>query len=645
MNTRRSRQLTMRVQLTVIDQLGLRMYTSLPAVVSEVVANAWDADATEVDVAVMEDSEGKAEAISITDKGTGMTFGEIENLYLRIGRDRRKEEGKDTSAGGRRVMGHKGIGKLSCFGVARIVKVKSIKDGEVTHFAMDLDDMRQTPTGQDYHPQVLAPPDGEDGQKTDRPSGTIVYLKRLKLKRQINVSAVRRGLARRFSILGSDFIVKVNGIPLTPGERNLQARCEYVWRVGEEPLANALISEGHDWSVDGWIGTFKETVPPDLGNGIVLMVRGKLANEPSFYEVTKLREHALAYMVGEIHADFLDEDEDLIATTRNSVVWESEEGAALKLWLQSAIRSVARDWAEKREAKHQRVLMEDQTFKEWFDTLTERERGQAKRVVGAIAKLPRATEEEKRNLAYFVVESFEYRSFADLVNEMEQLPVEQAGELVKLFKEWRLLEAKEVFRVLEGRLAAIESLQRLIDANAREVPDIHNFLSEHPWIIDATWAVAFDEQYYSTILKRELGKTLPAGDPDKRIDFVCIGAGQTVHLIELKRPDVVVGAAEVGQLLEYVGFIQRNLGSHPTRSYNHVFGYLISARCDDNLRATLPQLRQSFVYFIPYSELVSNTKKVHHAFLQALKPLAKQRPLLGRMIEEYPSSESRHGGA
>jgi hypothetical protein len=635
----------MQIQLTVIDQLGLRMYNSLPAVVSEIVANGWDADATEVDVTVTKDGGGKAEAITITDNGAGMTFQEIQNLYLRIGRDRRREEGKDTSPNGRRVMGHKGIGKLSCFGVAHVVEIKSIKAGEITHFSMDLDEMRATPPGKDYHPMVLVPPDGDDGQKTDSPPGTTVHLKRLKLKREIDINALRRGLARRFSILGSDFVVKVNGLPLTPEERDLQARCEYVWRVGEGPIANSLILEGHDWCVNGWIGTFRDTVPPDLGNGIVLMVRGKLAHEPSFYEVTKLREHALAYMVGEIHANFMDEDEDLIATTRNSLVWESEQGAALKLWLQSAVRTVARDWAEKREAKHEKVLLEDPTFKEWFDALSERERVQARKVIGVIAKLPRASEEEKRNLSYFVVESFEYRSFSDLVNEMDQLPIERAAELVKLFKEWRLLEAKEVFRVLEGRLAAIESLQRLIDANAREVPDIHSFVSEHPWIIDPTWAVAFDEQYYSTILKGELGRTLPAGDPNKRIDFVCIGAGQTVHLIELKRPDVVVGATDVGQLEEYLGFIQRSLGSHPTRSYHHVFGYLISARCDDNIRVRLPQLAQSGVYFIPYSELVSNTRKVHHAFVDALRPLAKQRPLLGRMIEEYPLTESKQGGS
>jgi hypothetical protein len=36
-------KLEMKIDLNVIEHLGLKMYTSLPAVVAEYVANAWDA--------------------------------------------------------------------------------------------------------------------------------------------------------------------------------------------------------------------------------------------------------------------------------------------------------------------------------------------------------------------------------------------------------------------------------------------------------------------------------------------------------------------------------------------------------------------------------------------------------------------------
>lgn len=36
----------MRISLNVLQHLGIGLYSSIPAVLSEIIANAWDADAT-----------------------------------------------------------------------------------------------------------------------------------------------------------------------------------------------------------------------------------------------------------------------------------------------------------------------------------------------------------------------------------------------------------------------------------------------------------------------------------------------------------------------------------------------------------------------------------------------------------------------
>ena len=41
---------TMTITLNVLNNLGINLYSSVPAVLSEVVANSWDADATKVDI-------------------------------------------------------------------------------------------------------------------------------------------------------------------------------------------------------------------------------------------------------------------------------------------------------------------------------------------------------------------------------------------------------------------------------------------------------------------------------------------------------------------------------------------------------------------------------------------------------------------
>ena len=63
---------TMRISLNILDHLGVNLYSDVPPVLSEVVANSWDADASEVDIDI-DIEHGK---ITITDNGHGMTLNE-----------------------------------------------------------------------------------------------------------------------------------------------------------------------------------------------------------------------------------------------------------------------------------------------------------------------------------------------------------------------------------------------------------------------------------------------------------------------------------------------------------------------------------------------------------------------------------------
>src|SRR5689334_11508666 len=106
----------MTITLNVLEHLGLNLYSSTPAVLSEAVANAWDANADRVDI----DIDNDAGRIVISDNGDGMTQEEINKKFLTVGYHRR-ESGEDdatTTRLGRHVMGRKGIGKLSLFAIA-----------------------------------------------------------------------------------------------------------------------------------------------------------------------------------------------------------------------------------------------------------------------------------------------------------------------------------------------------------------------------------------------------------------------------------------------------------------------------------------------------------------------------------------------
>ncbi|MBK9014030.1 MAG: ATP-binding protein [Saprospiraceae bacterium] len=96
----------MTIDLNVLNHLGMNLYSNIPAVISEVVANAWDADAEEVFI------DFKETEITIRDTGTGMDISDINNKFLLVGYQRRVEkEGRTTPIHTRPVMGRKGISK------------------------------------------------------------------------------------------------------------------------------------------------------------------------------------------------------------------------------------------------------------------------------------------------------------------------------------------------------------------------------------------------------------------------------------------------------------------------------------------------------------------------------------------------------
>lgn len=126
------RELVMTISLNALEHLGINLYSNIPAVLSEVVANAWDADAKKVQVTI----DKVAETITIEDDGTGMDRDGVIDRFLTVGFKRRDELG-DVTALGRKPMGRKGIGKLSIFSIAQVADVFTTLDGDRTAFRMD----------------------------------------------------------------------------------------------------------------------------------------------------------------------------------------------------------------------------------------------------------------------------------------------------------------------------------------------------------------------------------------------------------------------------------------------------------------------------------------------------------------------------
>ena len=81
-----------------IEHLGIKMYSRAANAIAELVANAYDADADTVHIKLYDKDEFK---IIVEDNGNGMSFDEINNCFLRIGRKRRNTDTSRATAKGR----------------------------------------------------------------------------------------------------------------------------------------------------------------------------------------------------------------------------------------------------------------------------------------------------------------------------------------------------------------------------------------------------------------------------------------------------------------------------------------------------------------------------------------------------------------
>ena len=103
--------------------------------------------------------------------------------------------------------------------------------------------------------------------------------------------------------------------------------------------------DGKFHPVTGWIAYSREPYRDDLMAGIRIYCRGKIAAQTSVFsrKAGFTGEHNVrSYLVGELHADWLDEDDDLIQTDRRDVLWSDALGTAFQEWGQRIVRRIGK---------------------------------------------------------------------------------------------------------------------------------------------------------------------------------------------------------------------------------------------------------------------------------------------------------------
>jgi len=373
-----------------IEHLGVKMYSTLPPALAELISNSYDADSPGVVVEFTEINR-TPKSIVIKDNGEGMSLDDIQNKFLVIGRNRRNDDGdKPSNKFNRLPTGKKGLGKLALFGLANEIVVDTIKDGLRNRFRLIWSELLSS--NSTYNPKIEL-----QNQPVDRPNRTQIQLSDLKRKSQFDLESLADSLAKIFSTDPSFSIVLKKGdveVTVDGDLRYKDITPQFRW------TENDLINDGSPYhgKISLTLITTATPIPPSTGlRGVTIFSRGKLVNAPEYFSEST-SSHFFQYLTGSINADFIDLlSEDVISTNRQSINWDHPDMMALREYLGSVIAETARDWRKKRtESKEKEVqIATGIDTDKWMSTLPENVKDSVQSIINHMTKSEEISESFK----------------------------------------------------------------------------------------------------------------------------------------------------------------------------------------------------------------------------------------------------------
>jgi hypothetical protein len=393
----------MTISRLTVDKLGVKLYDRVSAVIAELVANCYDADATKVEIsapmgellATKQDGKiiDKGFIIEIKDNGIGMTPTEINNFYLIVGAERRldSKRGDLSKVHCRKVMGRKGVGKLAPFGVCQEVEIISAGGGKITrknvhgkevqgyltaHLILKRNQILND-TDEPYFPEV-----GTLDETISINCGTTIKLKIFDHRKVPQIDDFERQLSQKFGLPTKNWKIALLDSTKTPSDPSFSrivgefcidkmeateikfeavpgSKGKNYHAVDSNEHTISDISAGIQFEnvfypITGWIAYSKQPYKDDLMAGVRIYCRGKIAAQTHIFNMKAgfTGEYDIrSYLVGELHADWLDEKEDLIRTDRQDILWSHELGHELEKWGQALVKKIGAMAREPRKKK------------------------------------------------------------------------------------------------------------------------------------------------------------------------------------------------------------------------------------------------------------------------------------------------------
>lgn len=701
----RPKKLHMGIHTGMLESMGHNMYTSIGKCLAEFIANAYDADATKVEIdipfdqidaarkAIKEKAKidyraGDRDDISsvydalpedieivIFDDGHGMNANEIQEKFLIVNRDRRKDKnstGFKSESGKRYVMGRKGIGKLAGFGAAQKVRVESKRAGEsyVTSFEMDFEHIHSS---YDLR-QVYFTPMYRKAENVNE-HYTRVRLNKLRCDSlKSKEPNIRTTFSRMFHILGDEFSITLNNMEVL-GE---DVAYEYIYpehlSEGEYERAIVVVDESYSFEIkyhvkfrarasDGEYSNLqgeskgKITSLPATQRGARVYCNGRLAAGPSMLGVHSGTHNFQAqnYMECVVIADEIDRlSNDYIGTNRSDLQSDSEIVDSLFAKVTELMKEALAEHYKFRQRKVKEEVDNDPESRRLIDQLSvlpKKTQRPAKKILRVLASEHGVKSDTYRDLAPIMLSAVNAGEVITNLIKLETDP-KSIQVLSHQMAELALMEKNDALKLYRARRSAIIALEKLHDKSLDKTVkkgyenDLHKLLKDNTWLVRPEFSTYITSDSNMGDVCRKLNELLKidvaaargskAYDDKTRPDLVFNACNTNqpdqVVVVELKSPGIPLELEHYNQLETYIVKVKKHLESDLSKPVN-VTGYLIGTKPkpqtnSDGQLMLLDKIANAGagdrIKIISILELLTNAKTAHNACIEALESEEKE---------------------
>lgn len=533
-------------------------------------------------------------------------------------------------------------GSASALKCCQPVVKKTERGYIVSHFFMDYD---RIVADTDERAKFDAGPLDRTYRDT---SGTTIRLSRFLTKRVPDSETFHRQLAARFTFARPDFSVIIEDIrdptanpPKKVDPLSIPTNPETYIDLSTRPV---ITEDGQKLPVRGWLAMAKEAYKHEEMTGVRIYARDKIVATTRDFEQPAgfTGEFTVrSYLVGEVHAEWLDsdDDEDLIRSDRQSILWESDLGRALKTWGAELIKEIGVKSSKPRRERVCNLFLKSSNFVD---------RAKAKFTDQALVDV--AVDLAKQIGSFAAEDELEHTDYVNglvdvilsvaphkaLIQAFRNFHKEVAGgeptieQLSDLFTKTRIAEMASYSQIASERVQVLKELQKIVYSTVDE-SEFQKLIAKAPWLIEPTWSVISKNQTLKTFKagfeyfwekRTKKPVTLAIGFEDKRPDFTLVSVGRMLHIVEIKKAGHEFDDDDFERMINYVYAFDEFFENNPDLKKEFPDGWRIDLVADGVNLKKLPN-RSSYESFLSnkkverttWHDFLARAKASHEMFL------------------------------